>query len=677
MQKSDFLEDLKKVYELIERRTAKINELYSLIYKEDRKDGSRLLKKLLKICSLKPTKSNKIAVLNRIIALREDLLMLTFENGTDTKKILAKIYDEVAAFHIKAHEELLDAIEERQLLSPFYRTFLRGWHKIGIELTLWQPKWTDYIINTINPKLLKEFGDDACVAKFLTQNDLLDKNTDGTYADRSYSTLIIDNESYKTAAYAVVFANEVQKVARTIDKLINALQNENDDIFNAKEAYIVYLCALKKAFCERNIKNLISVWQDVDRAWMNIKTPIQPAHPLEYYEDHYKKAVALEWDVRVQNPDRTDADKTKKRILIMCEEVFKEIVGTKIYDISCGQKSEIQNALSSQLNKVFVQKTTNSAAYLPCPSSFCQPNNNLLQKSCSKSSWESTDNAKIYEKTYKNITKTDLYISRPMLYYAAQFNGLFSAQVVPNDEIVSKETSKKIFACADNVLDSIRAKPFMKISNEVFGVKFIKSERELIFKKPEIWHKMYEITTIGHEFGHILWIDNDTESKMNISGVFKNIEEFKATAGGLCAFFKDIDETLLPYVINDTIKRAVSLIVWKKTAEVEPYYCECLIHLSGLFESGVLSFGEKLCIDAGKECVDALVKWYFRTYLEISCHYLNKRDAKAFLDRFAYKTDGFYMPIDKAVNRFVSYYWELHKNIGREIDETDAKENWL
>jgi hypothetical protein len=36
---------------------------------------------------------------------------------------------------------------------------------------------------------------------------------------------------------------------------------------------------------------------------MKIKTPIQIGHPLEYYEDHFRKAVALEWDIRLTNPN--------------------------------------------------------------------------------------------------------------------------------------------------------------------------------------------------------------------------------------------------------------------------------------------------------------------------------------------------------------------------------------
>ncbi|MDR1284751.1 MAG: invasion protein CiaB [Campylobacteraceae bacterium] len=614
-----FLRDLNEVYELVENRTKKLNSLYEILENENKKE-CKIIKKLLKICSLKSTKQNKIASLTRLINLREDMLVMALEeNGKDKKEIsdiLAAVYDVVSQFHMQEHKKLLDDIEQRKLLSPFYRKLLFGVNEIGEALTLWQPKWTSYIIHTINPTLLKEFGSDAKIAKFLNDNDLFDKNLDKSYADRSYSALIKDGDDYKSASYAIVFAAEVRKVAKKIDDLINVLQNENDDIFNAKEAYIIYFSALKKAFCETDNLRIISSWQDVDRAWMNIKTPIQPSHPLEYYEDHYKKAVALEWDVRIQSPKNQDTNVTKKRISHMYEDMFKEADTTK-------------NA------------------------------------------------AKIYEKSLQNIEKTDLYISRPMLYYAAQFNGLFSAQVVPNDEFVSKECGKKIFAYADNVLDSIRAKPFMKISSEVFGAKFMKNERELVFKKPDIWHKVYEVTTIGHEFGHILWIDNDTENKMNKSGVFKNIEEFKATSGGLCAFFKNMDEALLSHVINDTIKRSVSLIAWQRTGEVEPYYCESLMHLAGLFESGILSFGEKLLIDTSKECVNTLIKWYFETYLELAKHYLRKNDAKEFLDKFAKKDGEVYMPVDKAVNRFVNYYWELHKAIGREVDETDKKENWL
>jgi hypothetical protein len=33
--------------------------------------------------------------------------------------------------------------------------------------------------------------------------------------------------------------------------------------------------------------------------WMAIDTPFQPAHPIEYYEDKYRKAVSIELDFRI------------------------------------------------------------------------------------------------------------------------------------------------------------------------------------------------------------------------------------------------------------------------------------------------------------------------------------------------------------------------------------------
>ncbi|MDR0762463.1 MAG: invasion protein CiaB [Campylobacteraceae bacterium] len=616
MQKERFLQDLKRVYELIKERTAHINSLYSLIDNDKQKEG-KLLKSALKICDLKPTKQNKIAILSRFINLREDMVVTALELGgksrDEIKKVLFALYDETAKFHIKYHAELLEKIEKEQLLSPFYRTLIGGVHEIGIALTNWQPKWTKHIIDTINPMLLSEFKNDKNIIKFLEDNALFDVNSDGTLADRSYSVLIKDDNGYKSVPYAIAFCQDAEKTAKLITKLAAKLQTQNDDIYDAKEAYILYLLTLKNALLTKENSKLITAWQDVDRAWMSIKTPIQIGHMLEYYEDHYKKAVALEWDIRLCNPDSLNDGKTQQRILKMYEELF----------LKAGGKQHM------------------------------------------------------YEKSIKNVKKSMLFISRPMLYYAAQFNGLFSAQVVPNDEFVSQECGKKIFAYPDNVLESIRAKPFMKISNEVFGIKFLKNERELIFKKPDIWHQIYEITTIGHEFGHILWMDEDTESTMNKSGVFKNIEEFKATTGGLIAFFSDLDNILLPYIVNDIIKRSIGLITCMKTAEIEPYYCEALIHLSALFESGVLSFGEKLEIYTNTQTQSNLIDWYSNTYLDLARHYLAKKDAKEFLDKFAFKDDDVYMPVDKSIKRFVMYYWELYQTIGRDIDTTDSKENWI
>ena len=107
---------------------------------------------------------------------------------------------------------------------------------------------------------------------------------------------------------------------------------------------------------------------------------------------------------------------------------------------------------------------------------------------------------------------------------------------------------------------------------------------------------------------------------MNKTANFKNIEEFKATTGGLVSFFMDensSEKELEEFVLSDTIKRAIGLIGWMEVDEVQPYYCEGLIHLNGLFKSEVLGWDKEnktLTIDQNKEKIESLKQWYIDTY---------------------------------------------------------------
>ena len=186
-------------------------------------------------------------------------------------------------------------------------------------------------------------------------------------------------------------------------------QNE-DDVFNQKSEWVAYFTAIKEAFAHKEPDELISKWAEVDRKWMAVKTPLQVGHPLEYYEDHYRKAVALEWDLRIVNPALQEGSPTRQNI--------KDFAVTMAKDFG-------------------------------------------------------TDAEKTMAKNLTQVDETQLYIGQPILYYAAEFNGLFSAQVVPNDEQVSAELGKKIFAYADFVMESKKSKPIMKLSVETMGEEFV------------------------------------------------------------------------------------------------------------------------------------------------------------------------------------------------------------
>jgi hypothetical protein len=620
--KTKFYKDLEEVYSLVKKKQESLHRFYDVLKEKDSSNESEIIDSFLRKIGLEITSENRLCVITRLVSLRDDsLIQVLKKTGFNEEEIIKKKEDAylwVADYHLKMHQELIDEIESKELLTPFYREIFKGVHEVGKVFSGWQSSWTAHIIDGVNRELYRLFnGDEEKIFEMLHEKELFDKGHDGGKGDRSYSVLVEQEDgSFRSVPYAEAFTEEVTAALLALAAFKNRLLELEDEVFDQKEAHVDYLQAIIEALAEKDSAKLIPKWADVDRKWMKVTAPLQIGHPLEYYEDHYKKAVALEWDLRIVNPENSAGD-VKEKIVSMYSTIFENIQ---------------HEVLESQ---------------------------------------------KIYEGSLNALHKVQLYLGRPALYYGAEFCGLFSAQVVPNDEVVTKEAGKKIFAFADNVLESIRAKPFMQIQKEVFPESFLYQSREIIFKKPEIWYEIYNITTIGHEYGHILWIDNDTETVMNSTGNFKNIEEFKATTGGLSAFFMDDNPKFRTHILNDTIKRAVGLIAWKETGEVEPYYCEGLIHLSGLFETGVLKFGKKLEIDTSEDAYERIKSWYLDTYKSLARHYLQKEDASTFLYRYAQKEGKYFMPVGEEIKYFVNYYWNLHTEIGQVLDRESSKEEWL
>ncbi len=604
-----FLEDLQKIYTLLEQRQKELNSFYEILEKNI-ENKSDLIDNFLRDIGLAINKETRLSAINRLVNLRDESLVQELQKaGFNEKEIddaKEKAYIWASDYHLKLHEKLLYKIESLKLLTPFYRTVLKGVHKVGLGFTKWQSLWTSHIITGVNRELYRLFnGDEEKIYQMLNEKNLFETDEKGNKADRSYSVLVKKDKEFFHASYKVAFPKEVEEITKELKTLLLQLSVLNDEIYDLKNEHIKYFEAIVTALNETDRAKLIKRWADVDRAWMKITSPLQVGHPLEYYEDHYRKAVALEWDVRIADPKKTSKSDTKEKVKDTFLHLF-ELLGSH-------KQNSIKNA------------------------------------------------------TLKNLDKVQLYIGKPMLYYGAEFCGLFSAQVVPNDENVSSEMGKKIFAFADSILEAQRAKPTMKITQVIFGDEFIKEQKELLFNKPDIWHKIYDITTIGHEFGHILWMDKDSETLMNKTGNFKNIEEFKATTGGLVSFFYNEIEELKSYILKDVIKRAIGLIAWMQTGEVEPYYCEGLIHLDILFKSGVLDFDNSLNIDFSESAYQNTAKLYKERYNELAKHYLDKKDATEFLNIFAKKEGNCFLPVDKKVRSFVDYYWNLYKEIGRVV----------
>ena len=118
--------------------------------------------------------------------------------------------------------------------------------------------------------------------------------------------------------------------------------------------------------------------------------------------------------------------------------------------------------------------------------------------------------------------------------------------------------------------------------------------------------------------------------------------------------------------VDDLISRAVSLMAWRGYGEVEPYYCEGLIHLELLYRSGMVDF-DGIWVSVENGAYGELKRLYEETYGELALHYLQKREAGEFLERFALKTRSHYMPVTEEVKRFVIAYCDRYAEIGQKI----------
>ena len=99
--------------------------------------------------------------------------------------------------------------------------------------------------------------------------------------------------------------------------------------------------------------------------------------------------------------------------------------------------------------------------------------------------------------------------------YGSFLCGSYSAQVVPNDDMVSKEYGKKIFAFPKFVHEAQRSAPRMKLDSECIDEEILTKYYAFLEKDFEHYFDIYDIETIGHEYGHSLWLKEGIEVSMN------------------------------------------------------------------------------------------------------------------------------------------------------------------
>jgi len=573
--------------------------------------------------------TNKIEINNKKLGLR---LPNKLENK---QKILDKAYNYVKRIYEDLQEKFVYELEESRdvplvhlyIISDFELEIFKGTLAVWKAFNNFMPVWQNAILKQNNILDNMFWNNSEKIMQFLKNKKLLDTDENWNFTDRCYSVLIAG----KSRSYFEAFPKEVWTIIFALEDFIEKVNCRDNSWIISTDAqnYINYLTAIKNAFAEKEIVKLLWKWQEVDKAWMEIKWSMQISHPLEFYEDKYRKAVAPEWDLRILDSETLES-KVESNIKNMYE---------IIYD------NNSRDVWQKHLN---------------------------LREKYSES----------YNFSKENINKSQLYISEPVLYFGSELNGMFSAQVVPNDEIVSAEFWKKIFAFPKMVLEDRKKTPIMKLTKEVLDEDLLNNFWDII-KDDELFYEIYDVETIWHEFWHTLFNTKDNEQIMNSkTWNFKNIEEFKATTGWLVSYFMAPYPSLSPKgrkeqkefeekLIIMHLVRCIWLLKYREIVDVLPYYNEVLIHLDILLESKTIKIiNNKILLNFSEKTYSNLKINYIKHYKKLINIYLEKIDAWEFLFDYVI-VDENWNNISKnlELRKFGEYYYDLYKKIGNEVAE--------
>jgi len=610
MDKQKFLENIAEIHILFNRQERHLNSLTEGIQNSGK--NRDILDDFLDVLGLEKNSETYYIAAARIGDKKFEPLDIYLEkqwfSQDERDKAFENSYSYVSDYYQKLQWDMLENVFSKKLLSPFYEEIFRHTHKIWKLYSELFIKWNRKLLFEQNRDLENKFDNDAdAIINYLEDNKLFDIGHHGNQADRSYSLLVEKEGKYISQSYAEVFPEDIEKITRAYEVFISSLENLEDEVFDRKISYIEYFSAIKNAWRETDVNKLVDVWSEVDVKWMAIDTPVQPGHPIEYYEDKYRRAVSIEFDMRLSDPS-----------------LFESEVA-----------ADIENMYEWMYDEIGRDNFPES-----------------------------------YEYSRNNQKQVGLYIWAPVLQYGSFLCGAYSAQVVPNDDEVSMVHGKKIFAFPKFVLESQRSAPKMQLDSEMISEDILQKYYNFLAGDEKQYYKIYDIETIGHEFWHTLWLTPGCEVKMWETGLFKNIEEFKATAWWLVAHFikgpSDLDEL----IVVTHLMRSIKIMRYREVEDIIPYYCECLIHLHILFESWVIAFESwKIELHMHEQNLKALREMYIWVYTQQMFTYLNQMDAGNFLYEFTVRENGFFLPIDPEVRDFVEKYYAAYKKIGNRVLE--------
>ena len=111
---------------------------------------------------------------------------------------------------------------------------------------------------------------------------------------------------------------------------------------------------------------------------------------------------------------------------------------------------------------------------------------------------------------------------------------------------------------------------------------------------------------------------------------------------------------------------------YREVEDTLPYYFECLISLHIFFTSGIISIqNQKIELHITEEKYQIFKRVYIEVYICLIHTYLHKYDLREFLYEYVENIKGVFLPKQKKLKEFEECYYELYREIGNEVLESE------
>ncbi len=138
MTKQNFIDDLQKIYDYLDKEKAKTNELLKFLENKEF-DKLLLIDDFAKILDLKMSDDLRFALVTRLVNLRDDSLVQVLKKLDKNEKeiidIQEKAYQFVKKYWHEKHKNLIDFIIQKNLLTPFYSEIFIGGYTVSLTMT--------------------------------------------------------------------------------------------------------------------------------------------------------------------------------------------------------------------------------------------------------------------------------------------------------------------------------------------------------------------------------------------------------------------------------------------------------------------------------------------------------------------------------------------------------------